>query len=951
MWHKLPVKDRMSLMQTYRDGGFSYRDAVKDYNDSYQKFGNGGATLPKKDKYGNPITISAEYSDTDRAYYDPRTNTAYLDKDVKNMDKDQFDRLIAHENRHAWQMDNDRSNFDITHNTEDADYARMLKKPSMVSTNEIWNKYYDRKDREVDLDIKNFVNNNKSFQFTPGNLIYDKAVDQQQYANPNSKEGEASLYEWTGKTPEQYKYGGIAKFGEGGTLDTAKDYYAKSDADYNKRNQMYNDSTALRKSSVDFNNDIKKYSNSNNELLYSDYQKAEQNMSNKFPIKAQERLVKETGKSMQPYYNSIGFDTYYNKIDPINFASHIDSGMYHKATQKVHPYIAPVINYVPAQQVEVHQPSLIPYQHTGPTKYQTQEHNTGTKHYFTKDQSGQTIPVTKSDYDRSKYAEVPYHRFGGIQKFDNGGVNNFEGDLISKVIMNRNRDKDFVQRAYAVGEHPNSNMFTRPDDNEFGQRNSHLMGWGEDDRGQAWMYPSVMNPGDEAIKVPNQYADYISSKGYKNATGIPTHRFGGMQRFEDGGEKIGVSPYQDEGSKMTAQQWNESNYEKSLAQAKKEIINDHVEKGFNNTVNNPAFKAVASLTPIGMGVGAIEGAANLVPDIYKGDYGKAGLDALQMAPIVGSNIKNAYKLNPLSVKLKNYNNIPSGSLNDLKKEYIPGWLLEEMRFKSLPELNNPEASRVLENFKTRIKTPEGVERLKQLGITNTKLLDNLKIVKDENTLGHYWHEKIGLNPYLPEVKNVTRHEIEHGVQNSIENSRMNKYNNDAGNFKYLFRPKAKKEAIATAMKQTSDIDDILGGLELRKTPEKVDWAKRRENKGKADPSRLFDYMSDKQRATNYFDSGSNGKEKSAFLGEVQQHMMDNGIIPSNSYTNITPEMVKETFIDAMFDEKTGGKYLRLFNIMKPTDYNYNLISKGLNKMLSIGTPSAIGAAALQQKNK
>ena len=98
----------------------------------------------------------------------------------------------------------------------------------------------------------------------------------------------------------------------------------------------------------------------------------------------------------------------------------------------------------------------------------------------------------------------------------------------------------------------------------------------------------------------------------------------------------------------------------------------------------------------------------------------------------------------------------------------------------------------------------------------------------------------------------------------------------------MFRTKAKKEDKEAAKKPTSNIDEILGGLELRKTPEKVDWAQLKKDKGKKDPSRLFDYMSDKQRATNYFDSGSEGKEKSAFLGEVQQHMMDKGIIPKTS---------------------------------------------------------------------
>jgi hypothetical protein len=35
-------------------------------------------------------------------------------------------------------------------------------------------------------------------------------------------------------------------------------------------------------------------------------------------------------------------------------------------------------------------------------------------------------------------------------------------------------------------------------------------------------------------------------------------------------------------------------------------------------------------------------------------------------------------------------------------------------------------------------------------------------------------------------------------------------------------------------------------------------------------------------------------EKAPFLAEVQQYMMDRGIIPSKSYTNITPEMMKAT---------------------------------------------------------
>ena len=285
------------------------------------------------------------------------------------------------------------------------------------------------------------------------------------------------------------------------------------------------------------------------------------------------------------------------------------------------------------------------------------------------------------------------------------------------------------------------------------------------------------------------------------------------------------------------------------------------------------------------------------------------------------------------------------------KRKTPDWVLAQRRFNSLPELNNKEATEVLESFRTRIKTPEGQKRLKDLGITDTRILDDLKILADDETLGQYWLEKIGLNPNLPEISRVTRHEIEHAVQGAREASLANKYMQDVNNLKYLFKPKQKKLALQEVLKETTDIDDSLKDLELRKIPEKVDWNAVK-SVGKKDPNSLMNYMSDTQRATNYFDSGSGGKEKSAFLAEVQQYMMNNNIIPKNSYVEVTPEMVKETFIKAMNDEAGKGKYLRLFNIMKPTEANYKLVAENLNKMLSIAPytiPIGLGAGALQQE--
>lgn len=44
MYYKLSVKERMDLMKSYKKANpdMSYHDMVKDYNDSYEKFGNGG---------------------------------------------------------------------------------------------------------------------------------------------------------------------------------------------------------------------------------------------------------------------------------------------------------------------------------------------------------------------------------------------------------------------------------------------------------------------------------------------------------------------------------------------------------------------------------------------------------------------------------------------------------------------------------------------------------------------------------------------------------------------------------------------------------------------------------------------------------------------------------------------------------------------------------------------
>ena len=114
-------------------------------------------------------------------------------------------------------------------------------------------------------------------------------------------------------------------------------------------------------------------------------------------------------------------------------------------------------------------------------------------------------------------AKASAKKAGGMETVtymqDGGKVNTLEGDLYSKVIMERNRDKEFVQRAF--NSDPNKVQY-----NLDGTTSTHKMGWGTDDTGQAYMFPTIFNPNNEAVKVPNQYADYISTEGYKKATGM-----------------------------------------------------------------------------------------------------------------------------------------------------------------------------------------------------------------------------------------------------------------------------------------------------------------------------------------------------------------------------------------------------------------------------------------------
>ncbi len=115
-----------------------------------------------------------------------------------------------------------------------------------------------------------------------------------------------------------------------------------------------------------------------------------------------------------------------------------------------------------------------------------------------------------------------------------------EDAAISKVLMERNRGKNFVDRAYDYQHQPSIQI---P-----GQlyRSTHLMSYDTNSDGTGRVYPEVVQrngnlqhlTGDNAwnyadstgeyITTPSwKTADMLSNYGYKKATGIPTNQYGG----------------------------------------------------------------------------------------------------------------------------------------------------------------------------------------------------------------------------------------------------------------------------------------------------------------------------------------------------------------------------------------------------------------------------------------
>lgn len=185
----------------------------------YQKGGESDV-----DMYGNPIIAKrVDNPNLNRSYYDPRLNTMNIGTDYdiwgwesgeqmtgKDLEKHRGD-LLAHENYHAKQHKEGKDNYDIAHHTDQEQWVRMQKKPQMMTTDEVWNNYYNRSSKENDQDYINYINAVPEARILNPNLLFDKMLDGFRYSNPFNQEGEAMYYNQTGK--EYKQKGGESKPG------------------------------------------------------------------------------------------------------------------------------------------------------------------------------------------------------------------------------------------------------------------------------------------------------------------------------------------------------------------------------------------------------------------------------------------------------------------------------------------------------------------------------------------------------------------------------------------------------------------------------------------------------------------------------------------------------------------------------------------------------------------
>lgn len=82
--------------------------------------------------------------------------------------------------------------------------------------------------------------------------------------------------------------------------------------------------------------------------------------------------------------------------------------------------------------------------------------------------------------------------------------------------------------------------------------------------------------------------------------------------------------------------WNQHFEEEKKKEKAKAWVQNSMQEAYKHPLMQPGY-----FTPEGALIGAIQGAANMGPDLYNGEYSKAGMDALMMLPLAPNAIRAA----------------------------------------------------------------------------------------------------------------------------------------------------------------------------------------------------------------------------------------------------------------------------------------------------------------------
>jgi hypothetical protein len=156
--------------------------------------------------------------------------------------------------------------------------------------------------------------------------------------------------------------------------------------------------------------------------------------------------------------------------------------------------------------------------------------------------AGSTYGQFRPNEQTPKYTEaIPYAEGGDVKDGEEPKPRWNKDDEVSlqqlsKVLTERNKDKEWVNRAINYDK----SLAPIPDENNSGYYSTHLLGYSSDNEGNHYIYPMIVRQGDKLVKFNNpdeaykyaidnnQYivtnsqdlAEYYTERGFKEATGV-----------------------------------------------------------------------------------------------------------------------------------------------------------------------------------------------------------------------------------------------------------------------------------------------------------------------------------------------------------------------------------------------------------------------------------------------